>query len=71
MNETVLMRRRQHVEHAVGITIFDPGWPTTLTDVGAVFLHDATLLDTNPYRAQPAADYTAAVTRRSTKPGKQ
>jgi hypothetical protein len=41
LNETVLMRHRQHVERTTGITIFQPGRPTTPTEVGAVFLHDA------------------------------
>jgi hypothetical protein len=43
LHEAVLMRHRQHVEHAAGIRIFQPGQPLTPTPDGTRFLAQATL----------------------------
>jgi len=42
IHETVLMRHRQHVEQAAGVTIFQPRqFPLTLTAEGKRFLRQA------------------------------
>jgi DNA-binding transcriptional LysR family regulator len=41
LHEVVLMRHRQHIEHAAGIRIFQPGQPLTPTPEGARFLSQA------------------------------
>jgi hypothetical protein len=43
LHEVVLMRHRQHVEHAAGIRIFQPTQPLTPTPDGTRFLAQATL----------------------------
>jgi DNA-binding transcriptional LysR family regulator len=42
LHEQVLSRHRQHIEHATGIRIFQPGHPLTPTPTGARFLDQAT-----------------------------
>jgi hypothetical protein len=60
INETVLMRHRQHVERAASIRIFQPGVPLAPTPEGAQFFRHATTalrrLDNDT--ATPAGDET-------------